>query len=101
MVEGAHFGASRNDPAEHGIHVLEQVSSGDAHDPKVLALEQCVTREVAARLIAKRMPFAVHLDNDSMAEAGEVYGHFADRKLFPELQSPRSLPQLLPKQHFG
>jgi hypothetical protein len=47
------------------------------------------------------MPFAVHLDNDSMAEAGEVYGHFADRKLFPELQSPRSLPQLLPKQHFG
>ncbi len=55
MVEGAHFGTSRNNPAKHGIHVVENVASGNAHDMEAFSPKQRIARGVAARLVTSVM----------------------------------------------
>jgi hypothetical protein len=90
---------SRKHVRKHAIHVLEHVTRGDAHDAKARSPEHCIARSIAPRPVAAAVALAIDFDDQPMTEAGKVHCHFTDRKLFPELQAIRSLPQLLPEQH--
>jgi len=74
MVEGAQLRAGPDDPAEHRIHVFQNVTRGDAHDLEAFAPKQCIASGISAGLFAETMALAVHLDDQPVAKASEIRG---------------------------
>ena len=101
MVEGAQVIASRHNPENNPIEIAEHVTSKNSHHVKTFFLKQRITSRIAPWLIAAIMPLSVDLDDQPVAEAGEVGCYPTHRKLRPKLQSVRSPSQRLQEQHFG
>ena len=101
VVERAHCGATCNDAVEYAIQVTMHVNRRDAQNIEALAPKQRVARDISGRLITAAVRLAIDLDDQTVAEAGEIGGDPLRRELPPELESVRALPQGLPQQHFG
>jgi hypothetical protein len=99
-VEGVHLGTGRENETKHRVHVFENIMRGNSDDAKALALENCITSRIASGLITERMGLPIDFNYKTSLQAGEINGHFAERKLLPELQSVRPSPKLLPQKHF-
>jgi hypothetical protein len=100
MVEGAHLCASRNDARYDPVQIVENISRGDAHDGESLSIHNCVAGAVTLGLITVAVPFAVHFDDQPVAEASKICGHLLDGKLPAKLQAIRPRSQRLPQDNF-
>jgi len=99
MVEGAHLRADCNDVAENAVHVLEDVTSGNAQYTKAFTSEQRIARCIPPRLVTEAVSLTVHFDDQAAFETGEVDGQLTNGKLLSELMTARWPPKLLPQQH--
>ncbi len=95
MVEGAHLVAARNDTANNPIEITKHVTSGNSHHVKTFFSKYRVTNGISSWLIGTIMCLSIHLDDQTVAEAGEVGGDPPHRKLRPKLQPIRSPPERL------
>ena len=95
MVEGAHLAAARNDAANNPIEITKHVTGGNSHHVKTFFPENRVTSGVSSWLIAAIMSLSVYLDDQTVAEAGEVGRDPPHRKLRTKLQTIRSPPKCL------
>jgi hypothetical protein len=100
MVEGAHLRASRNDPGNYAVEIAQYLTSRNSHHVKTLFPQKLVPSGIALGLIAATMRLSFHLDDQAMAEAGEVGGNRSNRKLRSELQSVGPSAEGLEQQHF-
>ena len=100
MVEGAHLRGTRDDVAKHGVQVAKHVSRSDPNHAETVPLEQRVASNIASRLIAQAVSFAVHLDDEPVAQAREIRGDAIIGELAAPLEPAGTLPQLAPEQHF-
>ena len=100
-MEGAHLAASRHDPGNDAIEIAKHVTRGNSHHRKSFCSQKRVASRIAPRLVATIMSFAVHLDHQPMAEAGEISGDLPDRKLRSKFQPARALAERFQKNDFG
>ena len=92
MVEGAQLTARLNDPAKHRINVLQDLSRGNTKYVKSLFPYQRIARLVGTWSITEAVGLAVHLNDQSVAKAGEIGRDPIPRKLASELKAARTLP---------
>ena len=72
MVEGAHLRAMRSDAANYPIEIPQNIAGSNAHRGKAFSCHRTISRSISSGLIAVAMTFAIDLNDQPMAETGEV-----------------------------
>jgi len=96
MVEGARFSATRKNPANNGVQILQHVSSGNPQDSESGPPQYRQPCLIPLWAIAEIMSLPIDLNNQAAPEAGKIGSDLADWKLPPELKSVRTPAKLLP-----
>jgi len=86
-VEGAHLTASRDDRLDNSFQIRKHFSRSNAHNLEPFPFQKCVASAVTPWLIAQAVLLPVNLDNETMAEAGEIDRYPFNRELLAELQA--------------
>jgi len=98
-VEGSACGAGRNDGADDGVGIAEDVAGRNAESAESEFGETRIAGLIAGRPIPPIMRFPVDLDREPRLQACEIEDISIDRMLAAKFETTRPRAQNAPQQH--
>jgi hypothetical protein len=83
-VEGAHLRTGRNDEANHGVQISQNISRSNAHNAEPFLDQKLISKMILAFLPCGSVRFSINLNNEPALQTREIGSHAANRELPPE-----------------